>query len=104
MIKTLQVRADSHKHGRKQKVNIIIRNNYLNTTFFIVDPGDDAQTTICGLGKSSVGQANIPNDLDNTFSNTYTGIHDALSDFFKVLQAPKSRRHYYYNKRTGEEE
>jgi hypothetical protein len=56
---------------------------YLNTGFFIIDPGNDAQATICCFGESRIGQANVSHDLNDTFSNTYTSIHDAFGDYFQ---------------------
>jgi hypothetical protein len=66
---------------------------YLNTGFFIIDPENDAQATICCFGESHIGQANVSDDLNDTFSNTYTSIHDAFGDFFKVLQAQGFQKH-----------
>lgn len=43
--------GDPNKKGEKP----IRSTDHLNTSFFIVDPGDDAQTTICSLGESRVG-------------------------------------------------
>jgi hypothetical protein len=56
---------------------------YLNIGFFIIDPGNDAQTTVCCSGESRIGQANISDDLNDTFSNTTTSTHDAFGNFFQ---------------------
>jgi hypothetical protein len=62
---------------------------YLNIGFFIIDPGNDAQTTVCCSGESRIGQANISDDLNDTFSNTYNQYPWCVRQFFSKYSKRK---------------